>query len=154
MRDNNWLEEKLYEIWENNFNDIPRHNLVVIRFSKKSYRQLGCIKWAKNLNKKILDIINNNSEIYPDKRVSEILITSYFKDLFVPDVVVEGTIAHELCHYAHGFNSPLQQIYNHPHKGGIIKKEMSLRGMIDTYKQANQWLKSNWSNYIKSQKKL
>lgn len=154
MRDNNWLTENLYEIWEEHFVDVPRKNRVFIKFGKKSYRQLGCIKWAKEKTAGLGKIIKDTPIIEDDdKRISLIIITSYFKDEYIPKEVVNATIAHELCHYAHGFNSPLQQIYKHPHKGGIIRKEMSKRGMSELYKNANKWLKNNWESYIKSQKK-
>lgn len=154
MRDNIWLTEKLYELWESSFVDVPRKNRVYIKFSKKSHRQLGCIKWAKDKNHKSnkLPYVTTNHDD-DDNRISLILITSFFKDEDIPDYVVAGTIAHELCHYAHGFNSPLQQLYKHPHKGGIIRKEMNARGLGVLYKNANKWLKDNWENYVKLAKK-
>ncbi|MCA9384051.1 hypothetical protein KC909_06845 [Candidatus Dojkabacteria bacterium] len=153
MRDNLWLSEKMYEIWENHFEDIPRKNRVLIKFSKRSYRQLGCIKWAKDSTRGLSKLVRNNPAVEDeDKRISLINITGYFKDEFVPDDVVSATIAHELCHYAHGFNSPLQQLYEHPHKGGVIRKEMSKRGLGMLYKEANKWLKENWEKYVRYQK--
>lgn len=149
MRDDDWLAEKMYELWENHFEDVPRLNHVVIKFGKKAKRQLGAIGWLQNKTKKIEMILSNEGEA-DFTRVSLINITSYFKDPMIPDVVVLGTIAHEMCHYAHGFNSPLKQIFNHPHKGGVIRKEMQKRGLGHVYKDARIWLKANWANYVKS----
>jgi len=87
-------------------------------------------------------------EIQDDKRVSVITITLKFKDENVPEDIVRATIAHEMCHYAHGFNSPLQQIYNHPHKGGVIRKEFEKRGLGQLHKYSKKWLKTNWRKYI------
>ena len=147
MRDDQWLAEKMYELWENNFEDVPRLNHVVIKFSKRAKRQLGCIGWLDNRTKRIERILSTVGDADVE-RVSLINITGYFKDEAIPEQVILGTIAHEMCHYAHGFNSPLQQIYDHPHKGGVIRKEMQKRGLGDIYKFSRRWLKDNWRNYL------
>lgn len=149
MRDDAWLEEKMYDLWENNFADVPRLNHVVIKFGKKAKRQLGAIGWLQNKTKKIDRMLAVKGEADVAK-VSLINITSYFKDVEIPEYVVLGTIAHEMCHYAHGFNSPLQQVFDHPHKGGVIRKEMTRRGLGQIYKDARKWLKLNWANYLRA----
>jgi len=152
MRTDEWLNETMYQIWEDHFDDIPRKNVVVIRFSKKSSRQLGAISWLRNKTKKIDKLIKDHGPA-DDPKVTLIVITSYFKDLAIPDYVVKGTIAHELCHYAHGFSSPLKQLYEHPHKGGVIRKEMLKRGLGEVYRESKKWLKTNWRNYILAARK-
>lgn len=147
-RDNEWLEDLMYDLWENNFNDVPRKNLVVIKFGKHSKRQLGCIQMASSRTTGIKDQLQNidKNDI---KNISLITITRYFKDPRIPKEIVLGTIAHEMCHYAHGFSSPLQKIYDHPHKGGVIRKELSKRGLGELYKYCNKWLKLNWSKFVR-----
>lgn len=152
MRDNQYLADKLYFLWENYFVDVPRKNPVLIKFSKKSYRQLGCITWAKSNTRGVKSLLSQLNEDYDDKRISLINITGYFRDEDIPDEVVMGTIAHEMIHYAHGFHSPLQQLYDHPHKGGVIRKEMVKRDLGDLYQFARKWLKANWQSYIKTNK--
>ena len=152
MRDDAWLSEKMYELWENHFEDIPRLNHVLIKFGKRSKRQLGAIGWLTNKTQKISKMLQREGEA-DDKRVSLINITSYFKDEYIPEAVVLGTIAHELCHYAHGFNSPLKQVFDHPHKGGVIRKELQKRGLAGLHKQSRSWLKANWQTYINSLRK-
>jgi len=147
MRDNEWLEEKMYEIWEGHFSDIPRKNLVIIKFGRGSKRQLGSIKWANKKTRGIRQFLKGR-DLQDDKRVSVITITSKFKDGEIPEKIVLATIAHEMCHYAHGFNSPLKQIFNHPHKGGVIRKEMEKRGLKHLYKFSKKWLKENWKEYV------
>jgi len=149
MRDDEWLSEKMYNLWESHFEDVPRLNVVVIKFGKRSKRQLGCIGWLGNKTKKIEKMLSKEGGADHDK-VTLINITSYFKDESIPEEIVIGTIAHEMCHYAHGFNSPLKQIYDHPHKGGLIRKEFQKRGLIEVHKYSKKWLKLNWSNYLKS----
>lgn len=150
-RDNSWLEEKLYDLWEEHFADVPRKNLVLIKFGKGSRRQLGSIKWATNRSK-ITGMLKKKKEeweIQDDKRVSIITITNLYKDLFVPETVVLATIAHEMAHYTHGFHSPLPQIYDHPHRGNVIQKEMYKRGLKDIYDSSEIWLKNNWPELVK-----
>jgi len=149
MRDNKWLQEKLYYIWEEYFVDIPRKNIVMIKFGKKSYRQLGCIKWANTKTRGLRSIQKYYPLIDDDKRISLITISKLFESEVIPENVVLSTIAHELCHYAHGFNSPLKQIYKHPHKGSVIKKELFNRGLQDMYQHTNIWLKKNWQQIVK-----
>ena len=98
--------------------------------------------------KRIAKLLEKEGEA-DHERTTLINITSYFKDESIPEEIVLSTIAHEMCHYAHGFNSPLSQIYDHPHKGGLIKKEMQQRGLINVYKYSKTWLKQNWLKYIK-----
>jgi len=149
-RNNEYLEERMYNLWENNFSDIPRKNFVLIKFGKKSYRQLGSIKLA-NKRTKIKNILKNKVdewEIQDEKEVTVITITGFFADVYVPDYVIDATIAHEMIHYAHGFHSPLQKRVEHPHKGNVIKKEMSNRGLLNLYINSEKWLKNNWTDFI------
>jgi hypothetical protein len=152
MRTNEWLEEQLYELWENNFADLPRPNIVLISFGKKAKRQLGCIKMLRTAPTKALMQQALRHDYADDKKISLITITSHFKDETIPDLVVTGTIAHELCHYAHGFNSPLPKLFDHPHKGGVVRRELGKRGLAEQYKLANKWLKLNWVKYLKTVK--
>ena len=146
FRDNAWLEQLMYELWEDHFNDIPRTNLVLVKFGKRAKRQLGSIKWVrgstkvKGILRKRYDEVNKQD----DKRVTLITITSLFKSSKVPQYVVKATIAHEMIHYAHGFFSPLKQVYNHPHKGGLVREEMQKRGLLNLYRRSKRWLKENW----------
>jgi hypothetical protein len=147
MRDNAWLEEKMYDLWEEHFADIPRKNLVIIKFGRGSSRQLGSIKWANKKTRGIRQFIRD-LDAQDDRRISVITITSKFKNEKIPEEVILATIAHEMCHYAHGFNSPLQQIYNHPHKGGVIRKEFEKRGLGNLHTYSKKWLKENWKKFI------
>jgi len=145
MRDNKWLEKVMYDLWEEQFNDVPRQNKVTIKFGKRAKRTLGSIKYIGELKPSDPDY-----DIYDDKRITQVTITRHYADEKIPAEVVRGTIAHEMVHYTHGFNSPLEQRYQHPHQGGIMKKEMHTRGLGSTYKIAEKWVKENWINYLKS----
>ena len=156
MRDNSYLEERLYYIWENFFADVPRKNSVIIKFGKGSGRQLGSIKWANESTKikgvigKKIDEINSQD----DKRISLITITKLFQNEIVPEYIIDATIAHELVHYTHGFNSPLERSVKHPHKGKVVEKELNKRGLGKMYQSSNVWLKENWKDIVLSNRKI
>lgn len=155
MRDNNWLEEKMYEIWENHFDDVPRPNLVLIKFGKYSKRQLGSIKWVHERTKVkgFLSKKKEEHDLQDDSRISLITITKYFQDPKVPDEVVMGTIAHEMVHYAHGFHSPLEQRFRHPHQGKVVQKEMHARDLGHILEFSEKWLEKSWVKLIRNYKK-
>jgi hypothetical protein len=152
-RNNTWLQRQMYELWDNYFADVPRKNLVIIKFGRRSIRQLGSIKWAGK-NTRIKSIMRKKDikelhEISDDKRITVITITRHFKDPTIPEYVVNSTIAHELCHYAHGFSSPEKKRYKYPHHGSIIQKELQKRGLTKLHQQARKWLRQNWAKYLK-----
>ena len=136
----------MYEVWEEYFNDVPRKNFVITKFGKYSKRQLGCIKYAsdstkvKMLLKKYEDDINSQDI----NSVSLILLTRYFTDDLIPEFLLVSTLSHEICHYAHGFHSPLKRKYKYPHKGGVVVKEMRSRGLGEILDKSELWLKDNW----------
>ena len=100
MRDNKYLENILYDLWDNNFCDVPRKNLVVIKFGKYSKRQLGSIKLANRYTKikRKKKKRREELEVQDEKSVTVITVTRYFQNEIVPEYVIRATIAHELCH--------------------------------------------------------
>lgn len=140
-RSNTWLENKLKQILLQYFADLEITNKLGIRWGKRSRRQLGCI--AKKYSHSIVGRLKGEFD-------SEIRINGFFRDPTIPEEVIEGTIIHELCHYAHGFSSPLPQLSRYPHSGGIIKAEMIKRGAGDIYLAEKKWLKQNWQEYLKN----
>jgi hypothetical protein len=150
-RTNNWLASRMYDLWENHFADVPRKNLVVIKFGRASGRQLGSIKWARK-NTRIKSLLKTKEVrdtyvVQDDRRITVITITKNFQDPKIPELVVDATIAHEIVHYVHGFSSPLKQTYRHPHQGGIVRKELESRGLGELHNKAREWLRENWSRY-------
>lgn len=123
-RDNAWLFGRLSFIWATYFKDVPRLNLIIIRFGRYSKLRLGSIK---------LD---------PYSGKTYITITAMFKDLKIHQDIVDHTIAHELVHYTHGFSSPHRRMHKFPHEGGIIKKEMEKRGLIHLHNAYREWVKT------------
>ena len=132
MRNDIFLKERLDSIWELLFSEIEKKNSVVIRFKGKWKNKFGHIRRLKNGD-------------------SEIVINSMFKHERVPEYVIDTTIAHELVHYMHGFNSPLPRLYKHPHKGGIVNKELKKRGFSSMLSLERKWVRNEWKNIAKSE---
>ncbi len=130
-RDQEWLENMLADIWYKYFREVRQDNDVRIVYGRKAKRRLGSI----SLDRK-------------DMKTSVITINPIYQDIEIPEFVVEATIVHEMTHYAHGFNSPLEQKQKHPHSGGVIRREFAERGLEDLYLQQKQWLKDNWSGFV------
>jgi hypothetical protein len=134
MRDDKWLFAKLDEVWDNYFPDIPQDNDVRIVWGRKAKNRSGSIK--------------SGAQGFQGHPETIITINSLFKDLYIPEFVVVGTIAHELTHYAHGFSSPISRKYDAPHAGGVVTKELKNRGLAKILKEQKRWLKENWENYL------
>lgn len=122
-RDNFWLLSRLDHLWSNYFSDVSQDNPIFISFGRYSKFRLGSIKFN------------------PKTKHSYITITSMFKDQNIPVEVVDHTIAHELCHYTHGFSSPKVKLHKFPHHGGVIKREMEERGLLNLNKAYTEWVK-------------
>lgn len=133
-RDNNYLQQLLDEIWDQYFTDVPQHNIVRIQFGRRAKNRLGSIK---------VDSL--------DREISIITINGLFRRPEVPETIIKATIVHELTHYAHGFNSPLQQKQTHPHAGGVMKREFEERGLLTLYKEQRKWLKEQWRQIVEQE---
>lgn len=122
-RDDVWLLSRLDYLWSNYFPDVKQVNKVFIRFGRYSKLRLGSIRMDRA------------------SRSSYITISGMFKDDRVPVEVIDHTIAHELCHYTHGFSSPKTRLHKYPHHGGVIRKELENRGLYNLVKAYAQWKK-------------
>jgi hypothetical protein len=130
-RDTAWLHQLLDTIWDRYFSDVPQGNIVRVVFGRKAKNRLGSIR------------------IHPTERdVTLITVNGLFRNPEIPQLVVEATLVHELSHYAHGFNSPVQQRYKYPHAGGIMRAEFRERGLEQLYLAQKRWLKQNWPRVV------
>ncbi len=150
VRDNKYLENLLYDLWESNFSDVARLNLVTIKYGKHSKRQLGSIRLIKDINtfERYIKRYRLEKDMFDNQSVSLINITRYFMYDYVPEYVIKATVAHELCHYTHGFSSPLEKKFKYPHQGGVVRKELKNRHLYDIYTDSKRWLKDNWLSVI------
>ena len=125
MRDDKWLNQRMDNIWLLLFPDVEKANNVGARFKGRWKNKFGHIKMLKNKD-------------------SEIAVNSLFKNIVIPEYIIDITLAHELVHYSHGFNSPLKKLYKHPHKGNIVEKELIKRGFSHMIKLEKEFIKNKW----------
>jgi len=128
-RTNTWLKDRLIYLGQIAYPDLTDIEEIQISFGRQSRTRLGSIRRRDG--------------------VSLITLTGYFRDLQIPEVVLDETIAHELAHYTHGFESPRPRLYRHPHSGGVITRELIQRGLGETHQQARHWLKRHWPTYLR-----
>ncbi|HEX7260019.1 MAG TPA: hypothetical protein VF272_03775 [Candidatus Saccharimonadia bacterium] len=131
MRDELWLQQILDETWDRYFSEVPQQNIVRIQFGRRAKRQLGSIRLDRR-----------------DPTISIITMNGLFRSPEIPEFAVIATLVHELIHYAHGFNSPLDRKHAHPHAGGVIRAEYAERGLEDLYVKQKKWLKQNWPTIV------
>lgn len=122
-RTNQWLLSRLDYIWTKYFSDVPQTSKVFIKFGRFARYRLGSIRLIKKTG------------------ASLITITAMFKSSAIPKEVVDHTIGHELVHYTHGFSSSHPRLHRYPHAGGVVKREMSQRGMEHLYDAYKKWIK-------------
>lgn len=133
MRDNHDLDAILDELISANFREILSHrDFLSILFGRKARTRLGSIKQSLG------------------QRMSIITINGLFKNDEYPTEIIKATIAHELCHFVHGFSSPLPQLSTHPHLGGVVDKELMSRGLGDLLSFQKKWLKIEWQGVVQS----
>ena len=127
-------------IQRRHFADAQIDNALLIRFGRRARRVLGSIR--KNPERSILDKLAGKFD-------TQIIINGHFRDEQIPEFMVDSVIGHELCHYVHGFSSPLPQLARHPHKGGIVNYEMAKRGMGELELKQKKWIKLHWLAYLR-----
>lgn len=137
-RDNAWLAVRLQFLWERYFSDVARHNDVGIIFGKAATTRLGSIRQRYARERSSVTIIR---------------INGLFRDSAVPAYVIDEVIAHELIHYAHGFQSPHPQLHRHPHRGGVMKKEFIDRGLGKVLQLSKTWLKGQFPAMVRGARK-
>lgn len=139
MRNLVWLENRFEYIYRKYFADLEAPNQIEIKWGRRSRRQLGCIK--KERPQTLADHFKKDF-------ATIIVVNGLFRDEAIPQFVIDSVIAHELTHYAHGFNSPLERKHQHPHKGGVVKIELHARDLSALEKKQKLWMKENWQKYL------
>lgn len=136
-RDNQWLKGRLELLWQRYFSDIQLANTLFVRFGRKNRTRLGTIKFGRR---------KENPNTY-------ITVNGHFRDPNIPEFVIDVTLVHELAHYSHGFFSPHPQKEQFPHRGSVVNRELTKRGLDDIVKMQKRWLKENWEKFLKANHK-
>ena len=123
-------DDELEYLWSVFFTDVPRANTVEIGYAPFWKTRLGLITLSQSGKKSIIKI------------------NGFLSLREVPDYVATVTVAHELIHYSHGFGSPLAQKHRHPHRGGIVTRELVRRGLGFEHAMSSRWLRENWHHLI------
>ena len=126
-----YLATKAAALIRENFPDKGIKNLLVIKWGGKWRRTLGHIKPLEN--KEYGSIIE---------------INSLLKSLSIPEYVLDYVLMHELTHYFQGFGSNHERKHKHPHKGGIVEKELARHGWKEITEKSEKWIKENWKNVL------
>lgn len=156
MRDEKWLRQQLEFLLKKYFASVKISNPIEIQFGREAKYRFGSIKLYKETKRQRDREIRlrqgfggrakrrgfgfnlGGSKVGPQKSI--ITITSMFAQENVPEKVVRYTIAHELCHYAHGFSSSNKKLFKHPHHGGVVNRELKDRGAQELILAFKKWL--------------
>ena len=130
MRDNLWLASRLDRIWYAYFYDVEKANNVFVKFRGNWKNKFGHIKKSRHGD-------------------TEIVVNSLFKNERIPEFIVDLTLAHELVHYMHGFNSPYPKRFDYPHKGNIVNRELIVRGFKEALRKEKHFMRHEWPRLYK-----
>jgi len=149
MRNNDWLKEKMIEMHQSHFSDITEGNEIIVQFGRKNKTRLGSIALREKGKEKKRLLTHQARKLTGERAISIITINGYLQDEEIPEKLVVGILAHEFCHFVHGFNSIREKKYRLPHSGGIISQELRERGLEEVLRFQKKWLKQNWKEVIK-----
>ena len=127
LRDDEWLSERVDLLIQVHFADVPQGFPITTKFGIRARNRFGSIG--------------------AQARRTIILVNRLFADLYVPTFVVDGTLAHELAHYAHGYGSGLPLLHRDPHRGGVVDKELERRGLGEINRKAEKWREIHWDRF-------
>lgn len=134
MRDDKFLEGRLKIILDRHFADVAQPKEIIIKYGRRAKKRLGSI---------------GLKQCADGSCQSQILINGHFRHPSVPHFVIDATIAHELCHYTHGFSSPLPQLFEFPHQGDVVDRELECRGLGHLVQAELAWLRRHWRSFLK-----
>jgi hypothetical protein len=131
LRSAEWLQDRLALLWNTYYSDSPTRYPIAIHFGPRARYRYG--------------------SIYSVGKQCHILINRLFAHPDVPEYVIDATICHELAHYVHGYGSGLKKRYAHPHRGGVVDKEMQARGCWHLEEQAGTWRRDCWKDFYEAE---
>ncbi|MEK6958556.1 MAG: hypothetical protein AABW59_00770 [archaeon] len=126
-----FLARKAAQLIRENFCERGVINLLVVKTGKRTRRKLGHIKTLKDR-----------------EYGSTIEINPILFDPDVPEYVLDYVIMHELTHYFQGFGSNHEKKGTHPHRGGLVDKELERLGWKEIMEKSEKWLKESWPTVL------
>ena len=142
MRDNDWLGKQLELLLKKYFANAKITNPIEIKFGREAKYRFGSIRLLKPKAFRHWPLAIGKKRAKSEKpQKSIITITSIFRKPTIPVAVVHYTIAHELCHYVHGFSSANRRLFKFPHHGGVVNQELKERGAEELVMAFKKWLK-------------
>ena len=154
MRSQKWLEDQLIFLLSKYFAGIKVSNPIEIKWGREAKFRFGSIRLLKPRGLRVLRGFRSIASIRENQpQKSIITITSIFRNEEIGEKVVQYTICHELCHYAHGFSSSNKRLFRHPHHGGVVNRELTERGAGDLIDAFRLWLK-NYRKKILTQRAI
>jgi len=126
-----YLARKTAQLIRENFSERGVINLLVVKTGKRARRTLGHIKTL------------NDREYGSTIEINPILF-----DPDVPEFVLDYVIMHELTHYFQGFGSNHEKKGTHPHRGGLVDKELERLGWGEIMDKSEKWLKESWPSVL------
>ena len=119
--------------------------LIRENFSERGVTNLLVVQWGGNWRTTLGHIkpLEKNTSYG-----SVIELNSLLKSVEVPEYVVDAVLMHELTHYFQGFGSNHERKHRHPHKGGVVDKELARLGWEEIQQKSDKWLKENWKHII------
>lgn len=133
-----YLAKKTAALIRENFSQKGVTNLLIVRWGGKWSRKLGHIKPLKNDKKQDVEF------------GSIIEINSLLKSVDIPEYILDYVLMHELTHYFQGFGSNHERKFKHPHRGGLVDKELQRLGWNEIMEKSEKWLKENWATILKN----
>jgi hypothetical protein len=124
----NYLARKTASLIREHWPEKGVTNFLMVKTGKRWKRTLGHIK--------------------PIKEDSLIEINPLLFDTDVPEHVLDYVIMHELTHYFQGFGSNHERKHKHPHRGGIVEKELARLGWEEITIKSEKWIKENWDKIL------
>ena len=128
----NYLAKRTASLIRENFAEKGVTNFLAVKTGKKWKRTLGHIKTLEN--REYGSMIEINPMLF---------------DLDVPEYVLDYVIMHELTHYFQGFASNHEKKHKHPHRGGIVEKELERLGWKEIQEKSDKWIKEKWTEILK-----
>lgn len=135
VRDHKWLVDQLEFLLGKYFAGREITNPIEIKFGREAKYRFGSIRLVEPRGFRLFRKLRDEG---PKKSI--ITITSLFTKTSIPVKVVQYTIAHELCHYFHGFSSANKRLFKYPHHGGIVNRELKERGAGELVTAFKEWL--------------